>query len=94
MYFQVSKQITVQQFWLNSSIVLTKDVGEPFTEKHKPDSALWLREAFKTRTWEKFPTSADPRCGGWELCELGNNVRNLDPPFSEVGNFVKILRKI
>ena len=19
-------------------------------------------------------------CGGWELCELGNNVRNLDPP--------------
>ena len=33
------------------------------------------------KTWEKFPTSADPPpCGGWELCELGNNVRNLDPP--------------
>ena len=21
-----------------------------------------------------------PPCGGWELCEFGNNVRNLDPP--------------
>ena len=43
-----------------------------------------LREAFKIKNREnlgKFPTSADPPPGGgWELCELGNNVRNLDPP--------------
>ena len=35
------------------------------------------------------PPLTPPPCGGWELCELGNNVRNLDPPFSELGNFVK-----
>ena len=34
MYFQVSEQITAQQFLLNSSIVLTKGIEEPVTEKH------------------------------------------------------------
>ena len=49
------------------------------------------------------PPLTPPPCGGWELCELGNNVRNLSelgnfpvfrlfwPPLYELGNFVKIL---